>query len=98
MSSLTVTRYKDVYAAIEPTAFSKAEFAKKVVIVTGGGNGLGRAAGLAFAQIGSHVTFADIIAKDADSAAQEARKFGVPALSVCMDVTSLVDNKRLVKT
>jgi NAD(P)-dependent dehydrogenase (short-subunit alcohol dehydrogenase family) len=94
-----VVRHRDVYPAIAPSTFSRSEFDGKVVVITGGGSGLGKAAGMAFAQLGSHVAFADIVGKEADSAAKEAsRKFGVKAIGVAMDVTVLADNVRLVET
>jgi NAD(P)-dependent dehydrogenase (short-subunit alcohol dehydrogenase family) len=99
MSQIEVTRHTDVYPEIHSSSYSREEFEGKVVIVTGGGNCLGRAAGLAFAKLGSSVVFADIIGDDAESAAKEARdKFGVKAIGVTMDVCKLEDNERLVKT
>jgi NAD(P)-dependent dehydrogenase (short-subunit alcohol dehydrogenase family) len=95
-SILNVT--KDVYPAIAPNKYSRSEFTGKIVVVTGGGNGLGKAARLAFAQLGSHVAFADIVEAEADSAAKEAREsFGVKAIAVHMDVCKLQDNERLVQ-
>jgi NAD(P)-dependent dehydrogenase (short-subunit alcohol dehydrogenase family) len=93
-----VPRRTDVYPSIAPDTFSREEFSEKVVLVTGGGNGLGKAAGLAFAQLGSHVAFADISKSDADAAALEAERFGVKAIGVQMDVSKLADNERLVET
>ena len=97
MSSTAITRHTDVYPAIAPGTYNRSEFAGKVVLITGGGNGLGKAAGLAFAQLGSHVCFADIVSEDAKCAATEAQKFGVKAIGVEMDVTKLEDNERLVR-
>jgi len=71
---LRVPRRTDVYPAIAPDTFSREEFSEKVVLVTGGGNGLGKAAGLAFAQLGSRIAFADISKSDADAAALEAHE------------------------
>ena len=99
MSSIAVTRHRDVYPAIAPSTYTKSEFAGKIILITGGGNGLGKAAGLAFAQLGSDVCFADIIEEDALSAAKEAtERFEVKAIGVQMNVTKLEDNERLVKT
>lgn len=98
MPATAITRHRDVYPAIAPDTYTKSDFAGKIILITGGGNGLGRAAGLAFAQLGGHVCFADIISEDALSAAEEAKKFGVKAIGVQMDVTKLEDNERLVKT
>jgi hypothetical protein len=99
MSSTEITRHRDVYPEIHSSVYSREEFAGKVVLVTGGGNYLGKAAGLAFAELGSSVAFADIIGEDAESAAKEARdRFGVKAIGIQMDVCNLKDNERLVET
>jgi NAD(P)-dependent dehydrogenase (short-subunit alcohol dehydrogenase family) len=98
MSEFHIKRHRDVYPAIAPNTYSQSEFAGKIVVVTGGGNGLGKAAGLAFAQLGSHVAFADIVEADAKSAAKEAREsFGVKGIAVHMDVCKPQDNERLVQ-
>jgi len=99
MPPTEVLRHRDVYAAIAPETYRPSEFKDKVILITGGGNGLGKAAGLAFAQLGSQICFADILGLDAVSAAEEATKrFGVKAIGVEMDVTKLEDNERLVRT
>jgi hypothetical protein len=99
MSSIEVTRHRDVYPEIHSSVYSREEFGGKVVVVTGGGNGLGKAAGLAFAELGSSVAFADIIGEDAESAAEEVRhRFGVKAIGIKMDVCNMKDNERLVET
>lgn len=58
----------------------------RVGIVTGGGQGLGRAFALAFAEAGAHVVVAELNAKTADGTAAEVRGLGRQALAVPTDV------------
>jgi NAD(P)-dependent dehydrogenase (short-subunit alcohol dehydrogenase family) len=59
------------------------KLADKNVLITGGGQGLGRAIGMAFAQEGANVAFHyNSSAKGAEEAAKEAQGLGVKAIAV----------------
>jgi NAD(P)-dependent dehydrogenase (short-subunit alcohol dehydrogenase family) len=63
------------------------EFSGKVAFITGAGSGIGRATALAFAARGAKVALADIDGSASESAADEVRQAGGPAISVACDVT-----------
>ena len=64
----------------------------KVVLVTGGSSGIGRAAGRLFAERGAKVVLA---ARREEKLAEVARGIGERALAVVTDVTRRTDNERL---
>jgi NAD(P)-dependent dehydrogenase (short-subunit alcohol dehydrogenase family) len=71
-------------------------FANKAIIVTGAGNGMGRASALAFAQAGGSVAVADISEADGLATLQQIADAGGRAIFVQCDVTSAADVQRLV--
>jgi 3-oxoacyl-[acyl-carrier protein] reductase len=72
--------------------------ADKVVLVSGAGQGLGRAIGLAFAAEGAHVAFHfHASAAGAESAAKEARALGGRSLCVGADLRSEADVRAAVE-
>ena len=60
----------------------------KVIIVTGGGVGIGRAYSLGLAKEGAKVVVADILEKEAKSVASEIKGEGGEASAIPVDVTS----------
>lgn len=71
-------------------------FSGRVVIVTGGGSGIGRATALAFASEGARVAVADLSQAKADAVAAEATAAGGRAIPVAGDVSRAADCERLV--
>lgn len=67
----------------------------KVVIVTGGARGLGKAFCSRMAEEGAKVVVADILDKEAQQTAEEIRTKGGSAISLRIDVTSEEDTLRM---
>ena len=73
------------------------DFTGKVALVTGGGNGIGRAASTAFARYGAKVVVVDRDSAGAEATAGIIRQNGGEALAVTADVTRSADVKAYVK-
>lgn len=64
----------------------------KVAVVTGGGNGIGRACCLRYAEEGAAIVAADLQADQAAETARMVTDAGGRATSIAVDVTSIADN------
>ncbi|MBV8838592.1 MAG: glucose 1-dehydrogenase [Alphaproteobacteria bacterium] len=73
------------------------DFTEKVALVTGGGNGIGRAASVAFARQGAKLVVVDRDAAGAEATAGIIRQNGGEAIAVTADVTKSADVKAYVK-
>ncbi|MSO23497.1 MAG: SDR family oxidoreductase [Acidobacteria bacterium] len=70
--------------------------AEQSVLITGGGQGLGRTMALGLAASGANVAIIDINKETAESAAQEIESLGVRSLAIHGDITKEEDAKRAV--
>src|SRR5262245_4480248 len=69
----------------------------KVVVITGGASGIGRATACAFARQGARVVIGDIDAKGADDTVAMIRDKGGEASCIGADVTRSADVQRMVQ-
>jgi NAD(P)-dependent dehydrogenase (short-subunit alcohol dehydrogenase family) len=72
------------------------ELKDQVAIVTGAGQGIGRATALAFAKAGAHVACIDIKGDAASAVAAEAGKLGPRAIAVTADLGDVKEIDRMV--
>ena len=69
----------------------------RVFVVTGGGNGIGRACALAFAREGYRVALADLNASAASAVADEIRSSGGAAVAIATDVADAASCRRMAE-
>lgn len=73
------------------------ELLGKVALVTGGGQGIGRAVVLTLARNGADVAISDINAETAETTAKEIRGIGRRALVIEADVSQFEDGERMIR-
>lgn len=78
------------------TKFPSFDLGGKVAIVTGGGQGIGRAVALSLAHFGALVAVADKNLKGAEKVAGEIRRMGKKSLAVQVDIGDLGQIARMV--
>jgi 3-oxoacyl-[acyl-carrier protein] reductase len=69
---------------------------RRIVIITGGGIGIGRATGRAFANLGDHVVVTDILEREGEAVVQEIKQAGGSAEFRRLDVRSSAEADALV--
>ena len=94
-------RSQEVYRKTDITAVDSGYFAKdrlkgKVVIITGGARGIGRATALRASREGASIVVADWLEKEGEATAASIRKEGGKALFVKTDIRKTEDCDRMV--
>lgn len=69
----------------------------QIAVVTGGGNGIGKAICLMYAEFGADIVCTDLDLEDAELVARECQKFGVRAIAAKCDVTSEEDRNQVIQ-
>lgn len=80
---------------LDPKA-SATRLASKVCIVTGAGQGIGRAAAKRLAAEGGRIVVAERIESTAEETVSQLRKHGAEAVAIVADVSKLADARRLM--
>ena len=70
----------------------------RVALVTGGGQGIGRAFAHALGEAGASVAIVDLVKDRAESVAEELQRKGIESLSIQADVTEKKDVQQMVST
>jgi NAD(P)-dependent dehydrogenase (short-subunit alcohol dehydrogenase family) len=86
-----------VKMALDRTDLPKNALNKKTVVITGAGQGIGRATALAFACLGARLVVAEITDKGKETVG-EIERFGGRAIFVRTDVSKAEDMKKLGRT
>jgi 2-hydroxycyclohexanecarboxyl-CoA dehydrogenase len=71
------------------------EFTGKVVIVTGGGQGIGKGIALNFAQLGADLAIVDLNMQTAGAVVNEIKGLGRKAVAIKTDVTNFEETKKM---
>ncbi|MEM6628422.1 MAG: glucose 1-dehydrogenase [Bacteroidota bacterium] len=74
----------------------QSEFKDKVVLITGAGSGIGKAAAMAYAERGAKVVVSDIHAENTNATAEAIKAVGGESLAIPTDVSSFEAVKELV--
>jgi len=74
-----------------------ANLKNKVAIVTGSGQGIGKAIALELAKEGAKIVVSDINQESIDSTVEEIKKLGVDVMGVKTDVSNSADVEKMVK-
>ena len=83
-------------AAVERMDYTSERFEGKVVVITGGAGGIGRATAVRLAQEGARIVAVDLPGSDLAGAVEAVEAAGSEALAVPADVTVWADHERYV--
>jgi len=69
----------------------------KVVLITGGGQGIGKRMALTFAEVGAHIVVVDLNKDTAEAVAKQVKAMGRKSLALQVDVTDSAQITKMVK-